>query len=133
MIGVFANAPKMLWIDCPDDLSCNKCLDIAFESENDIACLHQKYPENGCVFEGALMNGGSMVVVSSDECFIDGTLENIQVSLWNLVLLCAHVHGSIKNSNQCLSIATKHKVEGQQAWCILIQNANLAIGWPIVH
>ena len=81
MIGVLANAPKMLWTDCPEDSSCNRCLDIAFESENDIACLHQKYPENGCVFDGALMNGGSMVAVSSDECFIDGTLENIQVSL----------------------------------------------------
>ena len=79
MIGVLANAPKMLWTDCPDDSSCNRCLDIAFESENDIACLHQKYPENSCVFEGALMNGGSMIVVSSDECFVDGTLENIQV------------------------------------------------------
>ena len=79
MIGVLANAPKMLWTDCPDDSSCNRCLDIAFESENDIACLHQKYPENSCVFEGALMNGGSMIVVSSDECFEHGTLENIQV------------------------------------------------------
>ena len=79
MIGVLANAPKMLWTDCPDDSSCNRCLDIAFESENDIACLHQKYPENSCVFEGALMNGSSMIVVSSDECFVDGTLENIQV------------------------------------------------------
>ena len=79
MIGVLANAPKMLWTDCPDDSSCNRCLDVAFESENDIACLHQKYPENSCVFEGALMNGGSMIVVSSDECFEHGTLENIQV------------------------------------------------------
>ena len=74
-----ANAPKMLWTDCPDDSSCNRCLDVGFESENDIACLHQKYPENSCVFEGALMNGGSMIVVSSDECFEHGTLENIQV------------------------------------------------------
>ena len=79
MIGVLANAPKMLWTDCPDDSSCNRCLDIAFESENDIACLHQKYPENSCVFEGALMNGNSMIVVSSDECFEHDTLENIQV------------------------------------------------------
>ena len=80
MIGVLANAPKMLWTDCPDDSSCNRCLDIAFESENDIACLHQKYPENSCVFEGALMNGDdSMIVVSSDECFEHGTMENIQV------------------------------------------------------
>ena len=79
MIGVLANAPKMLWTDCPNDSSCNKCLDIAFESENDIACLHLKYPENSCVFEGALLNGGSMIVVSSEECFVDGTLENIQV------------------------------------------------------
>ena len=86
MIGVLANAPKMLWTDCPDDSSCNRCLDIAFESENDIACLHQKYAENNCVFDGALMNSGSMIAVSSDECFIDGTLENIQVSLSNLVL-----------------------------------------------
>ena len=69
----------MLWTDCPDDSSCTRCLDIAFESENDIACLHQKYPENGCVFEGALMNSGSMIAVSSSQCFIDGTLENIQV------------------------------------------------------
>ena len=79
IIGVLANAPKMLWTECPDDSSCNKCLDIAFESENDIACLHQKHPENGCVFEGALMNSGSMIAVSSSQCFIDGTLENIQV------------------------------------------------------
>ena len=80
MIGVLANAPKMLWTDCPDDSSCNRCLDVAFESENDIACLHQKYPENSCVFEGALMNGDdSMIVVSSDECFEHGTMENIQV------------------------------------------------------
>ena len=28
--------------------------------------MHQKYPENSCVFEGALMNGDdSMIVVSS--------------------------------------------------------------------
>ena len=79
MIGVLANAPKMLWTDCPDDSSCKRCLDVAFESENDIACLQQKYPENSCVFEGALMNVGSMIVVSSDECFEHGTLENIQV------------------------------------------------------
>ena len=83
MIGVLANAPKMLWIDCPDNSSCNRCLDVAFESENDIACLHQKYPENSCVFEGALMNGNSMIVVSSDECFEHGTMENIQV--FNLI------------------------------------------------
>merc|ERR1711971_370626 len=80
--SVLANAPKMLWTDCPDDSSCNRCLDVAFESENDIACLHQKYPENNCVFEGALMNGDdSMIVVSSDECFEHGTMENIQVAM----------------------------------------------------
>ena len=87
MIGVLANAPKMLWTDCPDDSSCNRCLDVAFESENDIACLHQKYPENGCVFEGALMNSGSIIAVSSSQCFIDGTLENIQVFYFDIPLL----------------------------------------------
>ena len=78
ILGVLAKAPKMLWTDCPDDSSCNRCLDIAFESENDIACLHQKYPENGCVFEGALMNSGSIIAISSDQCFVDSTLKNIQ-------------------------------------------------------
>ena len=87
MIGVLANAPKMLWTDCPDDSSCNRCLDVGFESENDIACLHQKYPENSCVFEGALMNSGSIIAVSSSQCFIDGTLENIQVFYFDIPLL----------------------------------------------
>ena len=91
VIGVLNNAPKMLWTDCSDNSRCNKCLDIAFESENDIACLHQKYPENSCVFEGALMNGGSMIVVSSDECFEKGILENIQVHIYFEKMSQAHL------------------------------------------
>ena len=79
-IGVFGNAPKMLWTDCPDDDACDKCLDVAFESGNDIACLNEKFPETECILEGNFMNGGSRVFVSSEECINGGDMDHIQVN-----------------------------------------------------
>jgi len=78
--GVVGNAPKMLWTDCPDDDACDKCLDVAFESGNDIACLNEKFPETECILEGNFMNGGSRVFVSSEECINGGDMDHIQVS-----------------------------------------------------
>ena len=74
-IGVFGNAPKMLWTDCPDDDACDKCLDVAFQSGNDIACLNEKFPETECILEGNFMNGGSRVFVSSEQCINIGYMD----------------------------------------------------------
>jgi len=78
--GVVGNAPKMLWTDCPDDDVCDKCLDVAFESGNDIACLNEKFPETECILEGNFMNGGARVFVSSEQCINGGDMDQIQVS-----------------------------------------------------
>jgi len=78
--GVFGNAPKMLWADCPDDDACDKCLEVAFESGNDIACLNEKFPETECILEGNFMNGGARVFVSSEQCINGGDTDHIQVS-----------------------------------------------------
>ena len=77
---VFGNTPKMLWTDCPDDDACDKCLDVAFESGNDIACLNEKFPETECILEGNFMNGGSRVFVSSEQCINGGDMDHIQVA-----------------------------------------------------
>ena len=79
-IGVFGNAPKMLWTDCPDDDTCDKCLDVAFESGNDIACLNEKFPETKCILEGNFMDGGARVFVSSEQCLNGGDMDHIQVT-----------------------------------------------------
>ena len=90
--GVVGNAPKMLWTDCPDDDACDKCLDVAFESGNDIACLNEKFPETECILEGNFMNGGSRVFVSSEQCMNGGDMNHIQVTtnyyinLWLILL-----------------------------------------------
>ena len=81
-IGVFGNAPKMLWADCPDDDACDKCLDVAFESGNDIACLNEKFPETQCILEGNFMNGGARVFVSSEQCVNGGDMDHIQVTTY---------------------------------------------------
>ena len=78
-IGVFGNAPKMLWTNCPDDEACDKCLDVAFESGNDIACLNEKFPDTECILEGNFMNGGARIFVSSEQCVNGGDMDHIQV------------------------------------------------------
>ena len=70
----------MLWTNCPDDEACDKCLDVAFESGNDIACLNEKFPETRCILEGNFMNGGSRVFVSSEQCINGGDMNHIQVT-----------------------------------------------------
>ena len=70
----------MLWTDCPDDDACDKCLDVAFESGNDIACLNEKFPETRCILEGNFMNGGSRVFLSSEQCIKGGDMDHIQVT-----------------------------------------------------
>ena len=70
----------MLWTDCPDDDACDKCLDVAFESGNDIACLNEKFPETKCILEGNFMNGGARVFVSSEQCINGGVMNHIQVT-----------------------------------------------------
>ena len=77
---MFGNAPKMLWTDCPDDDACDKCLDVAFESGNDIACLNEKFPETKCILEGNFMNGGARIFVSSEQCINGGDMNHIQVT-----------------------------------------------------
>ena len=69
----------MLWSDCPIIYDCEKCLEIEFESEKDIACLDNKWADNNCVFEGKLVAGGSRIFVSSEQCLINGDLSIIQV------------------------------------------------------
>ena len=69
----------MLWSDCPIIRDCEKCLEVEFESEKDIACLDIKWADNNCVFEGKLVKGGSRVFVSSEQCLINGDLSIIQV------------------------------------------------------
>ena len=69
----------MLWSDCPIIHDCEKCLEVEFESEKDIACLDNKWADNSCVFEGKLVEGGSRVFVSSEQCLINGDLSIIQV------------------------------------------------------
>ena len=75
------NTPKMLWTDCPLIHDCEKCLEVEFEFEKDIACLDNKWADNSCVFEGKLVEGGSRVFVSSEQCLINGDLSIIQVSI----------------------------------------------------
>ena len=36
MVGVLGYTPKILWTDCPHEESCDKCLDVAFESRGDL-------------------------------------------------------------------------------------------------
>ena len=69
----------MFWSDCPIIHECEKCLEVEFESEKDIACLDNKWADNRCVFEGKLVEGGSRVFVSSEQCLINGDLSIIQV------------------------------------------------------
>ena len=69
----------MIWTDCPDDDACDKCLDVAFESGNDIACLNEKFPETECILEGNFLIGGSRVFVSSEQCINGGDMDHIQV------------------------------------------------------
>ena len=76
-----SNIPKMLWTDCPEDGFCDKCLDVAFETGNDVACLNQKYPENECILEGNFMTGGARVFVSSEQCLDGGNMDNVQVNV----------------------------------------------------
>ena len=76
-----SNLPKMLWTDCPEDGFCDKCLDVAFETGNDVACLNQKYPETECILEGNFMTGGARVSVSSEECLDGGNMDNVQVNV----------------------------------------------------
>ena len=35
MVGVLGYTPKIFWTDCPHEESCDKCLDVAFESRGD--------------------------------------------------------------------------------------------------
>ena len=70
----------MLWTDCPDDDTCDKCLDVAFQSGNDIACLNEKFPETECILEGNFMNGGARIFVSSEQCINGGDMDHIQVT-----------------------------------------------------
>ena len=69
----------MLWTDCPDDDNCDKCLDVAFKSGNDIACLNEKFPDTECILEGNFINGGAIVFVSSEQCINGGDMDHIQV------------------------------------------------------
>lgn len=72
--------PKMFWTECPINDACDKCLSVAFEKETDIACLKQKWPENPCTYEGFfIMEPDSRVAVSSQQCVINGKLDDIQV------------------------------------------------------
>ena len=75
------NIPKILWTDCPEDGFCDKCLNVEFESGNDVACLNQKYPETECILEGNFMTGGAMVFVSSEQCLDGGDMDNVQVNV----------------------------------------------------
>ena len=70
----------MLWTDCLDVDTCDKCLDVSFESGNDIACLKEKFPETRCILEGNFMNGGARVFVSSEQCMNRGDMNLIQVT-----------------------------------------------------
>ena len=74
-----SNIPKMLWTDCPEDGFCDKCLDVAFETGNDVACLNQKYPETECILEGNFMTGGARVFVTSEQCLDGGNMDNLEV------------------------------------------------------
>ena len=69
----------MMWTDCPDEDLCDKCLDVAFESENDIACLNEKFPDTECILEGNFINGGARVFVSSETCIGGADMDQIQV------------------------------------------------------
>ena len=70
----------MSWTDCPSSRSCEKCLDVVFDSGNDIACLNQKWLNNDCVYEGDfLKRKSSKIFVSSEQCLIDGRMDRIQV------------------------------------------------------
>ena len=70
----------MLWTECLNDYVCDKCLNVIFEKENDIVCLNQKWPGNVCVYEGFFINNqGTRVAISSQQCVIDGSMDNIQV------------------------------------------------------
>jgi hypothetical protein len=73
----------MLWLDgCgPEDGKCSKCLVVAFESGNDVACLNQKYSETECILEGNFLTGGARVFVSSEQCLNGGDMDNIQVKV----------------------------------------------------
>ena len=77
----------MLWTDCPDDETCDKCLDVAFESGNDIACLNEKFPDTECILEGNFINGGAIVFVSSEQCINGGDMDHIQVHPFHKGLL----------------------------------------------
>ena len=69
----------MLWTDCPDEDACDKCLDVAFKSGNDIACLNRKSQDVNfkfkCILEGNFMNGGGRVFVSSEQCINIGYMD----------------------------------------------------------
>ena len=80
-LGVFGNAPTMLWTECTNSEACEKCLTVSFETENDVACLNKKWPKNDCLYSGYFDKvQNTRVVVSSEQCQIDpGNMENIQV------------------------------------------------------
>ena len=65
----------------PEDGKCSKCLVVAFESGNDVACLNQKYSETECILEGNFMTGGAKVFVSSEQCLNGGDMDNLQVTV----------------------------------------------------
>ena len=79
--GLVSSIPKMQWTDCPENGVCDKCLDVAFETGNDVACLNQKYPETECILEGNFMTGGARVFVSSEQCLDGGNMDNVQVNV----------------------------------------------------
>ena len=70
----------MFWTDCPVDEACDKCLDVAFKSGNDIACLNEKFPDTKCILEGNFITGGAIVFVSSEQCINGGDMGHIQVT-----------------------------------------------------
>ena len=79
-IAAFGDPPTILWTECPSDYVCDKCLNVIFVSEEDFACLNQKWPGNDCAYEGFFLNEqDTRVAVSSEQCVIDGNMDNIQV------------------------------------------------------
>ena len=74
----------MKWVTCPSSRSCAKCLEVAFETGDDLACLRQKWSGNNCAFEGNFLREGTRVFVSSQQCLIDGNMEMIQVTLCSM-------------------------------------------------
>ena len=91
----------MFWTKCPSDYVCDKCLSVEFEKENDIACLNQKWPGNSCIYEGFFKNEpGSRVAISSQQCVIDGALDDIQVHVTlNYIFTWSTLVWSVEHEN----------------------------------